>query len=229
VQSNDRFRQYNGGGFRKQCKTCDNEYDKLRKKKQRHDIALTTIIDCTRCGEEKPLVEFAKLKKHDKKLCCACYLLHVKECKKEWCKLEQKNPHYRIRKSLAARLRTVLQKKASTMKYIGCDILFLREWLEYNFTYDMTWENYGQYWSIDHVIPVNKFNLEIESVKYECWNWSNLFPVTIQFNCSKKDNLDADQIRLVKTQLLRFQEEGSTTKWFSEDKCVLLRYSLNFT
>ena len=73
--------------------------------------------------------------------------------------------NYRIKKSLAARLRTVLVKNDSTMNYIGCNIQYLREWFEYNFTSEMNWDNYGSYWSIDHIIPVCKFDLTIEDEK----------------------------------------------------------------
>jgi hypothetical protein len=102
------------------------------------------------------------------------------------------------------------------MNYIGCNIQFFREWLEYNFTSDMNWDNYGSYWSIDHIIPVCKFNLTIEDEKLKCWNWSNMMPVTINYNSSKK-NIDIDQINYIVKQLEKFKEEGSTTKWFSEE------------
>ena len=122
--------------------------------------------------------------------------------------------NYRIKKSLAARLRTVLVKNDSTMNYIGCNIQYLREWFEYNFTSEMNWDNYGSYWSIDHIIPVCKFDLSLEDEKFKCCNWTNLMPVTIKFNSSKKD-IDMDQINSILNKLEKFKEEGSTTKWFS--------------
>jgi hypothetical protein len=122
--------------------------------------------------------------------------------------------NYRIKKSLAARLRTVLVKEDSTMNYIGCNIQYIREWFEYNFTNEMNWDNYGSYWSIDHIIPVCKFNLLLEDEKYKCWNWSNMIPVTIKYNSSKKV-LDMEQINSILIKLEKFKEEGSTTKWFS--------------
>jgi 5-methylcytosine-specific restriction endonuclease McrA len=103
------------------------------------------------------------------------------------------------------------------MNYIGCNIPYLREWFEYNFTGEMNWDNYGSYWSIDHVIPVSKFNLTNEDEKLKCWNWSNLVPATINFNSSKKDTLDIYQLHNNIEKLKKFKEEGSTTKWFSEE------------
>jgi hypothetical protein len=124
--------------------------------------------------------------------------------------------NYRIKKSLAARLRSVLVKNDSTMNYIGCNIQYLREWFEYNFTSEMNWDNYASYWSIDHIIPVCKFDLTNEDEKLKCWNWTNLMPVTVKYNSSKK-NIDMSQINYIVEKIEKFKEEGSTTKWFSKE------------
>jgi hypothetical protein len=124
--------------------------------------------------------------------------------------------NYRIKKSLAARLRNVLDKADTTMNYIGCNIQYFREWLEYNFTEEMNWDNYGSLWSIDHVIPVCKFDLTVEEEKFKCWNWSNMMPVTVKYNSSKK-NIIMEQINYIMNKIEKFKEEGSTTKWFSSE------------
>jgi hypothetical protein len=124
--------------------------------------------------------------------------------------------NYRIKKSLAARLRSVLVKNDSTMNYIGCNIQYLREWFEYNFTSEMNWDNYASYWSIDHIIPTCKFDLTLEDEKFKCCNWSNLMPVTIKYNSSKKE-IDMNQINFIVNKIEKFKEEGSTTKWFSKE------------
>ena len=124
--------------------------------------------------------------------------------------------NYRIKKSLAARLRNVLNKNDTTMNYIGCNIQYFREWLEYNFTAEMNWDNYGKFWSIDHIIPVCKFDLTNETQKFQCWNWSNMMPVTIKYNSSKK-NINMEQINYIIEKIEKFKEEGSTTKWFSSE------------
>jgi hypothetical protein len=58
--------------------------------------------------------------------------------------------------------------------------------------------------------------LAIEDEKLKCWNWSNMMPVTINYNSSKK-SIDIDQINYIVKKLEKFKEEGSTTKWFSEE------------
>ena len=212
------YRKYNETSIGKTCKKCLNELDKIRKKNLRQKRSETVFVKCEKCQEEKALKCFAKLKKfYKKKICRSCYPNFLTEQKTEWCKNEHNtNINYRIKKSLAARLRTVIVKNNSTMNYIGCNIPYLREWFEYNFTSEMNWDNYGSYWSIDHIIPVCKFDLTVEDEKIKCCNWSNLMPVTIKYNSSKKE-IDMEQINSIVDKLEKFKEEGSTTKWFSEE------------
>jgi hypothetical protein len=223
----DKYRKYTDreNSYSKTCKKCLNEQDKIRKKNQRIKKSETFKAKCEKCEEEKALKDFAKLKKfYKKKICISCYPQFLTEQKNEWCKNESlTNINYRLKKTLASRLRSVIVvKNDSTMNYIGCNIQYLREWFEYNFTSDMNWDNYGSLWSIDHIIPVCKFDLTDENEKLICWNWSNLMPVTIKFNSSKKD-IDINQINYILKKIKNFKEEGSTTKWFSEE------FILNFT
>ena len=155
--------------------------------------------------------------KYKKKICLSCYPTFLREQKTELCiKESNTNINYRVKKLLALRLRNVLAKNDTTMNYIGCNIQYLREWFEYNFTEEMNWDNYGSYWSIDHIIPVCKFDLTNENEKLKCWNWTNMMPVLITFN-SKNKNIDMNQINYILERIQTFKEEGSTTKWFSEE------------
>jgi hypothetical protein len=212
------YRKYNETSIGKTCKKCLNELDKIRKKNLRQKRSETVFVKCEKCQEEKALKCFAKLKKfYKKKICRSCYPNFLTEQKTEWCKNEHNtNINYRIKKSLAARLRTVIVKNDSTMNYIGCNIQYLREWFEYNFTSEMNWDNYGSYWSIDHIIPVCKFELTDEDEKLKCCNWTNLMPVTVKYNSSKK-SIDMEQIQYIVNKIEKFKEEGSTTKWFSSE------------
>jgi len=215
----NKYRKYTekNNSYSKLCKACLNEMDKERKKNQRQRLE-TFIVKCEKCNESKALKDFAKLKKfYKRKICLSCYPKFLTEQKTEWCRNESKyNINYRLKKSLAARLRTVLIKNDTTMNYIGCNIQYLREWVEYNFTKEMNWDNYGSYWLIDHIIPVSKFDLTIEDEKLKCWNWSNLMPVTVKYNSSKKE-IDKNQINNILEKIQEFKEKSSTTKWFSED------------
>ena len=155
---------------------------------------------CKKCCKEKCLKDFS----YKKKICFSC-------CNDQQNK--NANVNYRLKKSLASQLRKVLLKNETTMHYIGCNIQYLREWLEYNFLKDMTWDNYGTHWFICHVVPLCKFNLTDENEKRKCWNWSNLMPCLNGTQPSDIDNITQ--------KINKFKEEGSTTKWFSGDILTL--------
>ena len=233
IKTIDKYRKYTDSekSFSNTCKNCLNEYDKIRKKNLRQKRLETFIVKCEKCNKEKLLKDFAKLKKfYKKKICISCYPRFLTEQKNEWCKNQSNNNvNYRLKKSLAARLRNVINKNDSTMNYIGCNIQYLREWFEYNFTDEMNWDNYGSYWSIDHIIPVCKFNLTDENENLKCWNWTNLMPVQLFKKVDKNhnqnlappfkkvDDIDMNQINNILKKIENFKEEGSTTKWFSEE------------
>jgi hypothetical protein len=109
----EKFRKYcENNSYASTCKSCLNELDKIRKKDVRRKKYETQLVKCEKCNEEKVLKEFTKLKKfYKKKICLSCYPEFLKEQKMEWCRTSGKtNMNYRIKKSIAARLRTVLVK-----------------------------------------------------------------------------------------------------------------------
>ena len=221
------FRIYTNKSIRSICKSCDNESDKQRKINNRKKYNESTIKLCEICDTSKSLKDFTKLKKNYKKsICLICYPSFLTQEKTEWCQREHnRNPKYRLKKSLAARLRNVMLKgNNTTLDFIGCNMDFLKYWFEYNFTNDMTWDNYGSLWNIDHTIPIDNFDLTIENEKFLCWNWTNLSPMLVSENCSKKNTIIQSHSEHQKQQLNNFlKEKGSTTKWFSVEYCILLK------
>lgn len=43
--------------------------------------------------------------------------------------------------------------RPKTMGLVGMNMSTFVDWIEYNFSEKMTWENHGSYWHIDHVVP----------------------------------------------------------------------------
>jgi hypothetical protein len=68
----------------------------------------------------------------------------------------------------------------------------LKRHLEKLFTPEMSWENYGTYWHIDHKIPIAVFNFEKpEHIDFKlCWRLKNLQPLEAKENMSKGAKLD---------------------------------------
>lgn len=66
----------------------------------------------------------------------------------------------------------------------------LKSYLEKKFDKNMSWENYGKYWHIDHIKPKSLFNfcsLEDDEFK-KCWSLNNLQPLEAKENIRKSNH-----------------------------------------
>lgn len=102
---------------------------------------------------------------------------------REYEKNRRKNPIYRISKAISLGVwRSIKNKKAyeSWQKFVDFSLEDLIIHLQSQFTGNMTLENYGVVWEIDHIKPVSK----CQSVE-EIWQLSNLQPLTITENRQK--------------------------------------------
>ena len=95
--------------------------------------------------------------------------------------------NFRIKEALRSRVVSAikgLRKSASTIQLIGCDIGFLRLFLQARFLEGMTWANWGE-WQIDHIIPCAEFDLSKPAQQKQCFNYTNLPPIWAKDNQSK--------------------------------------------
>jgi len=97
----------------------------------------------------------------------------------------QKDPNYRLRKLLRARVYTALdlrkdkkgQKAGSAVKDLGCSIDLLISSLEAKFAEGMSWDNHGTHWEIDHIQPLMGFDLTDRKQFLVACNYKNLQPL----------------------------------------------------
>ena len=75
-------------------------------------------------------------------------------------------------------------KGFSTMELTGCELPFLKGYLEAKFTEGMTWENHGD-WHIDHIQPCCSFDLKEEEEQQKCFHYTNLQPLWASDNLTK--------------------------------------------
>ena len=75
---------------------------------------------------------------------------------------------------------------------VGYTIDQLKRHLEKQFKPGMAWENFGNYWNIDHKIPVSAFNfVSFEDMDFKkCWSLKNLQPLEAPINFQKGAKLD---------------------------------------
>jgi hypothetical protein len=74
-------------------------------------------------------------------------------------------------------------------QYVGGDIGFVREWISNMFVSGMSWENYGSYWVVDHIVPFRVFNIFDENDLKILWNYRNFMPLLIKDNLKKQGNV----------------------------------------
>jgi len=99
------------------------------------------------------------------------------------------NPTYKVSKYMSNRINQLIRDKdfTSVIDLLDYSIKELISHLESQFRDGMTWENYGNYWHIDHIKPVSHFKFQSKNDPQfkECWALSNLQPLLKIENLSK--------------------------------------------
>lgn len=79
-------------------------------------------------------------------------------------------------------------KNNRTLNYLCCTIEEYRDHLEKQFTSDMTWDNMGDYWQVDHIIPI-LYKMDgqspTEADVIERLKYTNTQPMLAEHNLSK--------------------------------------------
>ncbi len=100
--------------------------------------------------------------------------------------------NFRLRSSFPVRIYNSIKNLKGGRHWeniVGYNLDQLMRHLESKFKDGMTWENYGFYWQIDHIVPVAAFNYTTytdESFK-RCWSLINLQPLKSEDNLKKCD------------------------------------------
>jgi hypothetical protein len=151
---------------------------------------------CRDCDRLKAL-EYAKSHREERKLYQKQFIIINPEYKKDWksknkSKIRQQERerratdiNFKIKKNVSRSIGHVIVKNGkSTFKYLPYTSQELRQHLENQFDDKMTWENYGTYWQIDHIIPHSLFKyLSMEDGAFqECWALNNLRPLEAHQN-----------------------------------------------
>lgn len=102
---------------------------------------------------------------------------------------QRQKTQFRLKENIRTRMYQYLKgKKDESMEYLlGCDIEFYKKYLEKQFTPQMTWDNYGTYWEIDHIKMLSTFNLENLVERKEAFTFTNTRPLPIKENRQRKN------------------------------------------
>lgn len=105
------------------------------------------------------------------------------------------DPEFNLIVRLRARVRSVLksknlEKRKSTLEYLGCSSAYLVFHLESQFVEGMTWEN-RNLWHIDHIIPISSAKTQEDIIRLS--HYTNLQPLWAPDNIKKSDKITEPQ------------------------------------
>lgn len=108
-----------------------------------------------------------------------------------------KNLNFKILTTIRNRLMGCLRSKKQdrTLVLLGCDIPFLKNYLEARFKPGMTWENHGKgegKWHVDHIKPCASFDFTDHAQQKICFHYTNLQPLWGYLNLRKSDYVVED-------------------------------------
>ena len=112
----------------------------------------------------------------------------------------KKNPQFKladnVRKRIVRYLKGVRGRKfGKTNELLGCGWKFLKRHLENQFynrkktNEEMSWNNYGK-WHVDHIIPLDSFDLTIKEQQFKACHYTNLQPLWAEDNIAKNNQLN---------------------------------------
>jgi hypothetical protein len=92
-----------------------------------------------------------------------------------------KDPEFKLKKALRARLYKAIRggyKTGSAVRDAGASMDVVKKHIESLFYGDMTWDNWGPYWELDHVKSLASFDLNDREQFLRAVHYTNLQPLT---------------------------------------------------
>ena len=122
---------------------------------------------------------------------------------------ERDEPTEKFKRYIRTRIYNCLRNKKSkhAVDYLGCSTDDYFKWIfDYNVNYNLS--NHGKDWHIDHVIPLSKFDLNIEEEQLLAFNWRNTMPLSCKENLSKNNKIIPLQVRQHLQQLVEYHTKN---------------------
>ena len=192
-------------GKRSSCKECDNEdvkkwrqnnKEKTKQQQQRRlkkywQKNLDRGEKYRENNKEKTLTRSRNWRENNKQYSIKYYQEHKSEINKQYSERKKIDILFKLSSLYRSKINKVLgsNKNTKTFEIIGCTPPQLKEHLETQFVYGMSWENHGLFgWHIDHIIPLSSAKTEEEI--YRLCHYTNLQPLWAKDNLAKSNKLD---------------------------------------
>jgi hypothetical protein len=180
LPENKKYFHKSKNGFRAICIECHKQKCKKYYKKNKNKF-----IEYREKNKDKILKRKKEYRKtHKKEIAKYKYWYHKKRY--------HNDIQYRLLHNCGVRIRKHLKEnkdKIRSVELIGCTISELKEHLEKQFDHKMSWENYGLYWHIDHIIPCASFDFTNLEQQKQCFHYTNLQPLEAKENIRKGNKI----------------------------------------
>jgi hypothetical protein len=167
-------------GYNNVCKPCkklknelfyaNNRESKLVYQKEYREKN-KEVVDAYKKAYNKTYAPKYYEKNKEKKIAYSCQ--YHRERKKT-------DENFRLASLLRSRFHHALKngfKMKSVIELVGCTIDEFRLYVESLFFPEMTWENHGDIWEIDHILPCASFDLTLLEEQKKCFHFSNHQPL----------------------------------------------------
>lgn len=193
---------------RSYCKLCKKEYAKKYYQKNKDKLSqyskewyqnnkkkIFKQNQKNRDKKSKYMKEYYKLHKEQRRQYSIEYRETHKKQFNEYLKNRRKNPKWKLSNNISALIRCSLKNGKNGYcweKLIGYTVSDLIKHLEKQFTLKMSWDNYGSYWELDHIIPISVFNFDnYNQLDFRrCWALENLRPLEKIKNRQKGNKIE---------------------------------------
>jgi hypothetical protein len=104
------------------------------------------------------------------------------------------DPLFKLACNTRRRIREIFKlqgytKRSKTGLILGCDFVVFKLHIEQQFTFGMTWDNFGE-WELDHIIPLSRATTEAELLQLN--HYTNIAPMWGLYNKIKQDMLPSE-------------------------------------
>ena len=185
-------------GLYTSCKSCKKISNKLYKDKKREERKQWEKDNAALLLIEKEKLEVQRRER--RRLYSIDYRLKNREQILANIKLRrQTDIVFRLNKVMSSSLYHALKDNKAEQHWedlVPYNLQQLKEHIELQFTPEMTWNNYGEYWEVDHIIPQNTFSFtsHLDRDFQICWSLANLRPLNWLVNRQRpKDGSDVSE------------------------------------
>jgi hypothetical protein len=189
--------------YRKRTKIRKNEIQRLYVERNKEKVRLSNLLSYYKYRDIRVLNCRKYYLKNNKKMNIQSKEYRLKNIEKsrnyfrEYQKKKRQDPIIRLSNNISRRISEALHGKKSGKRWeslVGYTIEDLKNHLQKHFTKEMSFNNYGSYWHIDHIKPRCLFKYSsIEDKEFkECWSLNNLRPLEASENMSKGKKYSLD-------------------------------------